>query len=464
MSHWARLRPHGPALITPSGERLTFQQLDRRVDAVAAALSHRGVRRGTLVCVQSPDPLETRLLRWGANRLGTADVLLDPASPRAEVDRRLAVLGDDVLLLDPDRVSEVCASPSATFPAGPDPQAPARVLFTTGSTGSPRAVLHLARHLRSAARSNALARGLGPSDVVLAALPPHHAAGSLFEDTAVFVGGTLALMRPEAGGTSKRLLDALRFHRPDVVSVVPSLLGELAGDPEGMAALRVLRLLNYAGEQATPELVERLRRDFLGKLYRGYGLSEAGPLVAVLDDEDHRGADAPPIAALGRPAPGVSVRLSPTGDGRTELLVRSGHVMDRYLNAPQATESALRDGWLHTGDLVSLSGDVLVHRGRLGSRIRSGAEWIDLDEVRRALEGAPAVVSAAVVAVPSTRWGQRPVAFVTGTRDLSISRVHRHLSAELPRFKRPDRIRLVADLPRTAAGKVDHDLLRRMAE
>ncbi|MFD7730119.1 class I adenylate-forming enzyme family protein [Kitasatospora phosalacinea] len=463
LSHWARRTPHRTALLTPSGERLTFQQLDRRVDAVAAALARRGVRRGVLVCVQSPDPLEVRLLRWAANRCDTAEALLDPQSPQAEVNRRLEVLGEDVLLLDPDGVSEVCASAARAFRSSPDPRAPARVLFTTGSTGRPRAVLQLARHLRSAARSNALARGLRPDDVVLAALPPHHAAGSLFEDTALFVGGALALMRQGAGGTSKRLLDALLLHRPDVVSLVPSLLSELVGDAEGAAALRVLRLLNYAGEAAHPDLVDRLVREFPGELYRGYGLSEAGPLVAVLGDGDHRGAAAPPQAALGRPAPGVAVRLAPLGDGSSELQVRSGHVMDRYLNDPEATEAALQDGWLRTGDLVSLSGGVLMHCGRLGNRIRSGAEWIDLDEVRRAREGAPAVVSAAVVAVPSARWGQRPVAFVTGTGDLSLSRVHRHLAAELARFKRPDLIRVVTGLPRTAAGKVDHDLLRGMA-
>jgi acyl-CoA synthetase (AMP-forming)/AMP-acid ligase II len=464
LTHWADLRPGATALITPVGRRLSFRRLDRIVDTVAAGLARLGVREQTMVCVQSSEPVETRLLRLGANRCGAVDVLFDPASPPAEVARRTAILDGDAVFLDEGTSAKLCSAADEPFPARqgqPDPQTSGRVLFTTGSTGAPRAVLHLADRLDSAARSNAWVRSIGADDLVLAALPPHHAAGSLFEDTALYVGAGVALIRQDTGTAAQRLMAALRFHRPSVVSVVPAMLGELVEETEGIEALRLLRLLNYAGEAAPPSLVERLVRVFPGELYRGYGLTEAGPLVAVLNNEDHR-SGTPDPAALGRPAPGVSVRLCPADGGGCELLVRSGHVMNRYLNAPQATRAALQDGWLHTGDLVTMHYGVLIHRGRLGNRIRSGGEWIDLDEVRQALERAPAVTEAVVVSVASERWGQRPVAFVTGTPALDVDLVRKHLADELSRFKRPDRIQIMSQLPRTAAGKVDYDLLRRM--
>ena len=217
-----------------------------------------------------------------------------------------------------------------------------------------------------------------------------------------------------------------------------------------------LRLVNYAGETMQPTLLRRLRAAFQGSLFRGYGLTEAGPLVAVLDDRAHRDRAEIDPGDVGTPAPGVEVRID---EQEGELLVRSPYVMVGYYNDPKGTAARIVDGWLRTGDRAVLEHGAIRLMGRLGTRIRSGGEWVDPGAIERCLSAMPGIEEAVVIAEPSEQWGERPVAFVRASACITAGDLRRHLEAHLPRFKWPDRVELIDQVPRTAVGKTDRAAL-----
>ena len=459
LAHWAAVTPDAVALREPDGAAWSYRRLCEVVRGCAVSLRGQGIEPGDVVCAASADPLAARLLRWSANLAGAVDALLDPALPTAETTARAGTVRAAALFSETELAALVRAgrdgtSGSANVLASTRAGTPTRVLFTTGSTGPARAVLQLAGQLDSAARSNVDGRGIVGGDVLLCVLPPHHAAGSLFEDSVLMTGGCLRL--PPSPG-SAGLAAALRAGPATITTTVPALLAGLEG---GLATLNRLRLLNYAGEAIGTDLLGQLVTVYTGQLTRGYGLTEAGPLVSILPDSAHRGPELPTPGDVGVPAPGVDARIAPESG---ELHVRSAHVMAGYLNDPDATRERLRDGWLATGDLAEWRGTGLRLLGRLGNRIRSGGEWVSLEQVQRCLAEAPGVAGAAVVVVEHPRWGQRPVAFVEVRAGFAAEKLRARVAATLARPSWPDRVHTLAALPRTGHGKLDHEALRRMA-
>jgi acyl-CoA synthetase (AMP-forming)/AMP-acid ligase II len=451
LAHWAAATPDAVALRHPDGTAWSYRRVYRTVRGCALSLRGQGVVPGDVVCTASADPVAARLLRWGANLAGAVDALLDPTLPAAEVAARSATIRAVAVFSDTELAALVRAGRDEAFPPA-EASTPTRVLFTTGSTGPARAVLQLAGQLDSAALSNADGRGITGRDVLLCVLPPHHAAGSLFEDSVLAVGGCLRLL-PSAG--SAGLAAALRTGPATVTTVVPALLAGLAD----LAALNRLRLLNYAGEAIGTDLLRQLLSVYTGQLTRGYGLTEAGPLVSILPDSAHRGPEPPAPGDVGMPAAGVEVRID-----AGELRVRSPHVMAGYLNDEAATRERLRDGWLATGDLAEWHDHGLRLVGRLGNRIRSGGEWVSLERIQRCLAEVPGVADAAVVAVEHPRWGQRPVAFLAVRAEFTPAALRARVAATLARPSWPDRVHTLDALPRTGHGKLDRAALRRMAE
>lgn len=440
----------GSAAIVVEDKTWTYSELLRELRRWAGALAMRGLGPGGIVAATSQDQVALRLIRWAANYLGAVEALIDPHCGPAEHAARLAVVRPDLILTDADIPALRADAVGAEGPesASIDLSTPARLLFTSGSSGAPRAVLQLAGQLDSAARSNAVTRGMCVHDRLLCVLPPYHAAGSLFEDTIVWLGGCLLL--PGRGGPG-RLGAALRSGSPTVMTAVPAILVQLEKDGD-LPALGGLRLLNYAGDLLDSQLLRRVLEQTRGEVTRGYGLTEAGPLVSVLSAAAHRGAVLPEPAELGQPADGVEVRVDPR---TSELMVRSGHVMAGYLHDPDATRHRLRDGWLRTGDLVELGPSGIRLVGRRSNLIRSGSEWIALEQIERCLRSFPTVGDVVAVAVPHPQWTQRPVAYLEQTELINSEMLWAHVAANLTRYATPDWIEVVDALPRLGSGKVD---------
>lgn len=457
-------RPAAPAFSDAEGRSWSYAALRAAVDHWAGWLYATGVRPGMVICVAAADPVPARLLRLALGRLGAVDALVDPALPDRDIADRVRRTRATRLLTDRDVAGQGLPMPgrpaSSTAPplAVGQPGPPARVLFTTGSSGEPKAVLQRGGHLASAARANAQGRELLATDSLACLLPAHHAAGALFEDTMLYLGGALHLPPPRRAGW---LADTLAGGGATVASMVPAMLAELA-DQDQLGLLAGLRVLNYAGEAIATDLLRRVVAAFPGQLTRGYGLTEAGPLVSILPDADHRRAVLPDPGDIGRPAPGVEVRIAGDPAGG-ELLVRSGHVMSGYLHDPAATRARLRDGWLATGDIAQWHPGGLRLLGRRGNRIRSGGEWVSLEQVEGCLCGAPHVREAVAVAVAHPRWSERPVAYVRVAAGFRPADFWRHVDAALNRYARPDWVAIVDELPRLRDGKVDRATVARWA-
>lgn len=423
-----------------------------QVGGRAARLREQGVGPGSVVAILVRPWHEQFLLRAAVSACGGLDAVLDTGLGDPERESILEIL-------QPDHVIDACPQDVALAvleDPGRSPDEPLRVLFTTGSTGLPRGALFTVAQVDAAMHGNIRFRGYDADDTVLATLPLFHSAGTLNVESALVTGGAAVFPRRKNLGWIREALQAFPV---TFFTAMPSVLGRLLDTESGRKALGQSRLrhINYGAEIMPDETLDRLLKAFSGTVERGYGMTEAGPLVSTVRDEAHRGRR-PVIEDIGQPIPGVEVRIG----GEGELLVRSPHVMEGYYRDPAATQQALQDGWLGTGDVVRWEGDTLYLLGRLGTRIRKSAQWVHPAEVERVLLGVPGVLTAAVVG--ATRDGsEQVVAFLEVEPEFEPRKLSSHLRGELARFKWPDWFQPVASLPIRGMGKVDRQRLVEMA-
>ncbi|HVV21904.1 MAG TPA: AMP-binding protein [Pseudonocardiaceae bacterium] len=341
---------------------------------------------------------------------------------------------------------------------------PLLMLYTSGTSGRPKGVV--LSHANCFWTNLGLSRvvGIGADDVVLAVLPQFHVGGWNVQPLlALWVGATVLLERTFDAG---RVLRLIAEHRVTTMMGVPANYLFLAEHPDfpsiDLTSLRTA----VVGGAPMPEPLLRTWHARGVDLVQGYGLTEAAPNVLCL----------PGAAALDRlgfaglPYPYVEVAVADPetgavldGPGRGELLVRGPNVFTGYWRDPEATARALRDGWLHTGDVVFRDAEG-YHRilDRVDDMFVSGGENVSPAEVENVLYGHPAVAEAAVVGVPDARWGQVGRAFVVVRpgADVAADELLDHCRGELARYKVPREIRFVDGLPHSAVGKLVRRNLR----
>ena len=299
----------------------------------------------------------------------------------------------------------------------------------------------------------------------LALLPLFHVGGLLGSVLPVlFIGGTVVLQARFDAGETLRLIQA---HKVQGMVGVPAIYQFLAAHPAfATTDLSSLVVLTSGGAPLPLHTIEVYRQR--GILFRqGYGLTEAAAGVTGMDPQDcftHAGS-------VGKAVHFVDLRIVddqgadvPPG-ARGELWVRGPNVMAGYWNRPEETAKVLVDGWLRTGDAASRdeAGYVTIY-GRQKEMIISGGENIYPAEIENALAEHAGVAEATVFGVPDATWGQRPVAFVAARpgQVLTAAELAAFLEERLARFKLPREFHLVPALPRSAAGKVLQDELRKL--
>ncbi len=321
-------------------------------------------------------------------------------------------------------------------PDGLDENDVCELFYTSGSTGVPRGAMLTHRNLATHAVDAALSLGLTHRDVVLHTIPLFHVNGWGTPHYVTAVGARHVLLeRFDAG----RVLALIETERVTRCSLVPSMATALLTDPDiAKRDLSSLVQVTIGGAPPGPELMARVEAAVDGcEVICGYGLTEAP------DDEEV------------------------PWDGSTvgEIGIRSNHVMAGYWGRPDETDEALRGGWLRTGDLAVVDAEgyiTIVDRRK--DLIISGGENISSVEVEHALCAHPAVLEAAVVGMPDSRWGEVPRAFVVlragagwgVTGETLIDWVR----GRLAHFKAPKRVDIVAELPKGGTGKVQKPLLR----
>jgi malonyl-CoA/methylmalonyl-CoA synthetase len=441
---------------------LTWQQLRDASSAVAA-----GVAGAQRVAVWAVPSAETVVAVVGALVAGVPIVPLNPKLGERELAH---VLGDSdpaLVLATPGEGSapgrprvdvDLGAVGPAELPPEPGGEAPAFVVYTSGTTGPPKGAVLPRRAITSNLDALADAWAWTAEDVVVHALPLFHVHG-------LIVGMVGALRRGGVGWHLGRfdpaeVADA--FERDaTMLFAVPTMHHRLADaaqeDPRIAAALGRARLL-VSGSAALPAREhERIERITGQRVVERYGMTETLMNTAIRADGDRRpGTVGPPLA-------GVELRLiQEAGDesGIGEILVRGPNLFLGYLNRPDATAEALdADGWFHTGDIATIEADgyVRIVGRRATDLIKSGGFKIGAGEIENALLEHPAVAEVAVTGEPDEDLGERIVAWVVA-RDGSGRPADRELADHVARLltphKRPRVIRWVDALPRNALGKV----------
>lgn len=466
----------------------TFADVERVARRLAGGLRRRGVGPGDVVAFQLPNWMEAAAVFWASAFLGTAVApivhfygrkelryILGAARPKVFVTTerfgRMRHQADLCEEADVPIVGLVGGTPAggsaSTFEdlldAEPmpgalatDPAEPALIAFTSGTTRDPKGVVHSHQTLGHETRQLA---GLYPPDrgKQLTAAPVGH-----------FIGMVNAFLIPVLDGTPVNLTDVwdpalvLRLIADEGLSVgggatyyVTSLLDHPDFRPEHLAGLR------YAGLGGAPvpaAVTGRLAA--LGvTVFRSYGSTEHPSITGSLytAPEDKR------LHTDGDPLPGVELRLADDG----EILSRGPDLCRGYVD-DALTEAAFDDdGWYRTGDVGVLDDDgYLTITDRKADMIIRGGENISALEVEEVLLGLPGVAEAAVVAAPDPRLGEHAAAvlrLLPGHAPPSMSQVRRHFAtAGLARQKWPEEVHAVDDLPRTASGKVQKYLLRRL--
>jgi malonyl-CoA/methylmalonyl-CoA synthetase len=469
-----------PAL-DDAGERLALRFPERQLTHAqlrAAALHVAGqVAGATRVGVWGVSAPETCVAVVGALLAGVPVVPINPKAGERELGHIVADSDPAAILTAPGagpatdrRVIEVDldARGAGELPSEPAPEAPALVVYTSGTTGPPKGAVLPRRAIASNLDALADAWEWTPDDVVAHGLPLFHVHGLVLGILGPLRrgGATHHLGRFSADGVA----EALRAGATMVFGV-PTMYHRLADDAEEHVdiadALRTARLL-VSGSAALPAVEhERIERLCGQRIVERYGMTETLMNTAVRASGDRR------AGYVGPPLEGVDLRLLDdagdpidAADDETigEIAVRGPNLFLEYLNRPDATAEALRDGWFATGDLATRAPDgyIRIVGRRATDLIKSGGFKIGAGEIEGALLEHPDVAEAAVTGEPDDDLGERIVAWVVpraGARPSSDALAD-HVAGLLTPHKRPRVVRLLDELPRNEMGKVQKKRLR----
>jgi long-chain acyl-CoA synthetase len=433
------------ALVWDSGS-LTWSELDRRASGFAGDLSRQGVRPGDRVAIVIPNRPEFVIAFLAVLKLDATAAPLNPLLTRGDLKASTEDLRPKLI------VNEVNAQPGACETPG-HAAAPALILYTSGSTGRPKGSVFSHNALTFANRSWAEpVMALTPDDRVLVAVPLAHSLGLNGGLLAPLLSGaTISLVErfsPEA------VFDAIRRDRVTVLPAVPTIFRRLLNSPAFAAAdFSSLRLAVSGAAPCPWGLAMEWREKTSTRIVRGYGMTELFRPISYRADDP---ADIPDV--VGRPVPGVDIRLDENGDANSrELLIRSPAVMEGYLGDPEETRAVMVDGWFKTGDLAEVSAQGYVRIvGRKRERILRGGYSIFPQEIEAVLLSHPAVAEAAVIGVSSEDLGEEVAAFVSlkPAAKITAEELLEHCKERLARYKYPRQVKILKELPKGPTGKI----------
>lgn len=473
------------------GETTTWDDLNRRVTALAGALSRRGVAVGDRVLILMLNRTEFVETVLAATRLGaiavpvnfrmtppeiaflvgdcearvvvTEPVLAAVATAVRELDPTLAeivVAGgptEDGLLGYDDLLAEEGPAPA---PVDIPDDSPALIMYTSGTTGRPKGAVLTHVNLAGQAMTHLFTSGADLNgDVGFIGVPLFHIAGVGNLITGLLLGRPTVLY-PLGAFDPGALLDVLEAELVTGIFLVPAQWQVVCAAQRARPRKVVLRTLSWGAAPASDTLLRDMAETFPGaQILAAFGQTEMSPVTCMLlgDDAVRK------LGSVGKVIPTVSARVVdddmndvPVGQVG-EIVYRAPTLMAGYWNNPKATAEAFAGGWFHSGDLVRQDDEGYVWVvDRKKDMIISGGENIYCAEVENALAAHPSIGEAAVIGRPDPKWGEVPVAVVAlaSTAELTLANVQEFLDDRLARYKHPRALEVVDGLPRNPAGKV----------
>jgi fatty-acyl-CoA synthase/long-chain acyl-CoA synthetase len=491
------LARHGdrPAVVA-GGRTWTYRELDDHARRLAGRLRTWGVGPGSPVALALPNGVAYVVADLALALLGAAKV---PMNMMLSDDEQAYVLADSgavLCIVDHARAVALGASlpegsaprllvvggatdgwadaldhPPLTDPPGVPGSGRALLMYTGGTTGRPKGVVHTQRGIAMNLLSHLVEMELAADDVLMLTSPLPHSAGFLLQ-AALAKGATVLL---EEGFDVGAVVDRIERDRVTYLFLVPTMIYRLLDEvvERGDVDTSSLRTILYGAAPITRDRLEQGLRLFGPVFMQLYAQSEAPNFLTRLRRDDHRldPAGASRLTSCGQAVVMADVRVvgedgTPCPPGEVgEVTARSPYTMEGYLARPDETAAALRDGWLHTGDLGYLTEDGYLHLvDRKKDMIITGGLNVYSSEVEQVLARVPGVREVAVVGVPHPDWGEAVVAFVVPENPADAEATEEALRSAarqgLTTYKRPKAVVLVDGLPTTAVGKIDKKQLR----
>lgn len=475
LTHQAETRPHHPAMSDTAGVACTYAELDCAVDELAQQLRDAGVRTGDRVMLMLENCIAAIVTIFACSRI-SACVIPTNARQTANELQRVADHATPAVILatavvSPDAKAHAIRLDSKTISgsygtlelkvcqSNPDPvlKDVAVILYTTGTTGTPKGVMLTHSNALFGGRVSSQARKLRSSDIIYGVLPVSHVFGL----TSILVAATLtgAFIRFVPRFDPAALFKELQ-NNTTVLAAVPQMLAKLMHYTESNGLTKLpdnkLRFLSAGASPLDQDWKQRAEAFFDLPLQNGYGMTETSAGIC-LTMHTKKNDD----VSVGRPLPGVEVQIdtSPSGTDKDvgEILVRGGNVMKGYFRNAEATALALtKDGWLRTGDLGWFDRDDNLHiRGRSKELIIHGGFNVYPPEVEAAINEHPKVIQSAVIG--KQHGGDELVyAFIEVSADdiPDEDALRTYINKSLAPYKRPSSLIFTDKLPATVTGKI----------
>ncbi|MBU4609935.1 AMP-binding protein [Achromobacter sp. GG226] len=473
----------------------TYAELGERISRVAQWLDSLGLRPGDTVAQLAINRPETYVIvaalylrglrSVSLHALGSLDdhafVLTDSETTLCIVDPYHRKRGDALRARCPQvthwaahdhaagfvDVAEHAArfAPEPLVPTG-DAESIVRLAYTGGTTGRPKGVQLSNRALATNAVLDLIGKDWPREIRYLCAAPMSHGGGSLILPV-LAQGGCVV---PLQGFSPERFIDTFIRWRCTVTWLVPTMVYALLDHPRTAGTdWSRLQALIYSAAPMAPSRVRQALDVFGPVLIQSYGQTEAPNTVLTLSRHDHAQATDAQLAAAGRPYPLIQVSLRDDAGREVapgeagEICVRGPLVMSGYWRRPAETDAALRDGWLHTGDVAPQDADGLFYIvDRKKDLIITGGFNVYPKEVEDVLAAHPAVAAAAVVGLPDDRWGEAVTAIVVlrPGHTVQAQELQTRVRAAKGVTATPKAVHVVDALPMTALGKIDKKALR----
>jgi cyclohexanecarboxylate-CoA ligase len=489
LDRWVEEKPEATALVAWRTEeevetRLTWRRLARRTAAAADALLRAGVGEGDVVSFQLPNWWEFVALYLATVRMGAVANPLMPIFRRRELAfmlrlagtrafvapghfrgfdhgalaRELAAELPGMRLVELDSWRDVPVERGARL----RPDDVTQLLYTSGTTGESKGVLHTSNTLLSAVLTFTRQMRLGRDDVIFMPSPLAHQLGFMYGMLmSLVLGAPLVLIDVWRAARAAQLIAA---HRASFTYAATPFLADLV---EGNVRLPSLRVFASAGAPIPPAVVQAARERLGLAVAASWGMTECGTVTCTSFDAG-RAAESDGCALANGEVRivGADGREAPSG-AVGALQVRGASLFVGYLKRPQLY-SLDADGWFDTGDLARMDPEGYIRIcGRSKDVIIRGGENIPVVEIEAALYRMPEIADAAVVAMPDARLQERACAFVTlrSGDSLKLEALCRHLAAEgFSKHFWPERLEVLAEMPRTPTGKIQKFVLRELAK
>jgi fatty-acyl-CoA synthase len=482
--------PDKACMVGP-GKRLTYREVDDRVNGLAQSLKNLGVQKGDIVAILLYNCCEYIEITFAVNQIGAVWLPLNFRLAAEEFKYILKNAGTRILITEPEFVPAI-ASIAGWLPdldhllvLGSDvpegwhgydqlvqenigarlPHAEVgqddlhRLMYTSGTTAYPKGVMLTYGNLYWKCIGHLLTFGITSSDRTLVVGPLYHVGGMDLPGTGtLYAGGSLVILKKF---DPVDVLKAIDEEKVTNLWLSPAMTIMLFNEPSfNQNNVSSVRFIIDGGEKMPATLIKEFRNRFPGAWFAdAYGLTEtlSGDTFLAKDRMLNK------LGSVGKPVPHLRVRIVDENDADVppnelgEICLKGPKIFKGYWKNPEATAEALRGGWFHTGDIGTLDEDGYLYiMDRKKDMIVSGGENIASPEVERVIYELPEILEAAVVGIPHPKWLEVPKAYVVlkPGKTLSSEAITRHCIKKMAKFKVPKEIEFIDQLPRNPSGKV----------